>query len=283
MNKYADLHLHTNASDGEYSPQFVVRAAKVQGFTAIAITDHDTLSGIPDAIQTCQEVNLELITGVEISTVWQSKEIHILGYLLDIDNSPLQEKLVEMKNSRSERINKMVIQLRNLGYDINLFEVLEISGSGAIGRPHIAKILMGKGYVKTIKEAFIKLLSPGCPAYIPRYKITPQEAISLILNAKGIPALAHPGINPDDNLIPYLKGIGLQGIEVWHPEHNNQAVNKYYNLAKTYDLLMTGGSDWHGSNKDNDFFLGSIKIEYSLVEKMEIRKEELLKCKSQKD
>ncbi|KJS23415.1 MAG: hypothetical protein VR72_00910 [Clostridiaceae bacterium BRH_c20a] len=283
MNKYADLHLHTNASDGEYSPQFVVRAAKAQGFTAIAITDHDTLSGLPEALKTSGEVNLELIAGVEISTVWQSKEIHILGYLLDIDNSPLQEKLVEMKSSRSQRIKNMVIQLRNLGYDINFCEVLEISGSGAIGRPHIAKILVKKGYVKTIKEAFIKLLSPGCPAYIPRYKITPQEAIKLILNARGIPVLAHPGVNPDDNLLPYLKEIGLQGIEVWHPEHNNQAVDKYYSLAKTYELLMTGGSDWHGSNKDTNFFLGSIKIEYSLVENLKVRKQELIRCKLQTD
>lgn len=266
MNKFADLHIHTNASDGEYSPQFVVRAAKAQGFSAIAITDHDTLSGLKEAQVTSQEVGLELITGVEISTIWDNKEIHILGYLFDQDNQDLALKLAEMRNSRSERINKMVVQLRSLGYDIDLSQVTETYPSDAIGRPHIAKALLEKGYVRNLKEAFIKLLSPGCPAYIPRYKITPHEAIDLILNAQGIPVLAHPGVNPDDSLIPFLKEIGLLGLEVWHPEHNTQVVDKYYNFAMTYDLLMTGGSDWHGSNKDLEFSLGSIKIDYSLVE-----------------
>jgi len=272
MLKYADLHIHTTASDGEYSPQFVVRAAKAQGFSAIAITDHDTLSGLEEALEASREVGLELITGVEISTVWEGKEIHILGYLIDQNDERLNAKLTEMKNSRSERIKKMVAKLKSLGYDIHISEVTEISGPGAIGRPHIAKVLLEKGYVKNIKEAFLKLLSPGCPAYIPRYKITPQEAITLILAADGIPVLAHPGVNPDDKLIPYLKELGLLGIEVWHPEHNSQAIDKYYNLAKAYGLLMTGGSDWHGSNKDLEFSLGSIKIDYSLVEMLKAQK-----------
>ena len=171
----------------------------------------------------------------------------------------------------------MVLKLNNLGYDINFHEVIKISGSGAIGRPHIAKILLEKGYISNIKEAFIKLLSPGCPAYIPRYKITPQEAINIILEAKGIPVLAHPGVNPDDNIIPSLKELGLLGIEVWHPEHNPQAIEKYFKLAKNYGLLMTGGSDWHGSNKDGDFSLGSIKMDYSLVEILKTKKKELEK------
>ncbi|MGI6227820.1 MAG: PHP domain-containing protein, partial [Peptococcales bacterium] len=125
MNKYADLHIHTTASDGEYSPQFVVRAAKAQGFSAISITDHDTLSGLKEAQKTCQEVGLELITGVEISTVWDDKEIHILGYLVDPQNNKLALKLAEMRNSRSERINKMVIKLKKLGFDINISDVTE--------------------------------------------------------------------------------------------------------------------------------------------------------------
>jgi predicted metal-dependent phosphoesterase TrpH len=279
MNNFADLHIHTSASDGEYSPQFVVRAAKAQGFKAIAITDHDTLSGLEEAQETSREIGLELITGVEISTIWEEKEIHILGYLIEPNNLSLQHKLTEMKNSRRERIKKIVSQLQSLGYDIHLHEVTNIAGSGAIGRPHIAKALMEKGYVGNIKEAFTKLLSPGCPAYIPRYKITPQEAINLILGAKGIPVLAHPGVNSADNVIPSLKDLGLLGIEVWHPEHNIQAVDKYYNLAKDMGLLMTGGSDWHGNNKDRDFSLGSIKIDYSLVERLKAKKKELIETK----
>jgi len=276
MIKYADLHLHTTASDGEYSPEAVVRAAKAQGFTAISITDHDTLSGLEEALKTSRDIGLELIIGVEISTVWEQKEIHVLGYLINPEDKDLQEKLKIMKNSRQERIIKMVYRLNELGFNLSLEKVLEISGSGVIGRPHVAKALQEKDYVKTIKEAFIKLLSPGCPAYIPRYKITPQEAIELILSAGGIPVLAHPGVNPDDDLIPDLLKMGLLGLEVWHPEHNNQAVNKYYNLARRYGLLMTGGSDWHGNNKDADFCLGSIKLDYSYVEKLKLKKKELV-------
>ncbi|NLT95411.1 MAG: PHP domain-containing protein [Clostridia bacterium] len=275
MTNYADLHIHTSASDGEYSPQFVVRAAKAQGFKAIAITDHDTLDGLEEAQKTSREIGMELITGVEISSTWEEKEIHILGYLIEENDGRLQQVLTEMKNSRSERIKKMVIKLRNLGYDIQLDQVTKISGAGAIGRPHVAKVLLEKGYVTSIKEAFNKLLSPGCPAYIPRYKITPMEAINLIIEAQGIPVLAHPGVNQADNLIPFLKELGLLGIEVWHPEHNIQDIDKYYNLAKTYGLLMTGGSDWHGNNKDLDFSLGSIKIDYSLVEALKAKKNEL--------
>ncbi|MGI6227527.1 MAG: phosphatase, partial [Peptococcales bacterium] len=193
-------------------------------------------------------------------------------------NNKLALKLAEMRNSRSERINKMVIKLKKLGFDINISDVTETLRSDAIGRPHIAKVLLDKGYVKNIKEAFNKLLSPGCPAYIPRYKITPEEAIKLILDAQGIPVLAHPGVNPDDNIIPFLKKMGLLGLEVWHPEHNTQAVDKYYNLAKDYNLLMTGGSDWHGGNKDLQFSLGAIKIDYSLVEMLKIRRNENANC-----
>ncbi|MFZ5943620.1 MAG: PHP domain-containing protein [Bacillota bacterium] len=268
MDKYADLHLHTTASDGEYSPAFVVRAAKTHGFTAISITDHDTLGGLQEAMKEGTEFQLEVIPGVEISALWEHKEVHILGYYVNPDNENLLQKLEEMRNSRQERIRKMVFRLNELDYKIEMDKVFKISGQGAIGRPHIAKVLLEKGYVKTIKEAFVKLLSPGCPAYIPRYKITPQEAIRLILNAGGIPVLAHPGVNPDDAIIPFLKKEGLQGIEVWHPEHSTSIIEKYIRMAKEFDLLMTGGSDWHGGNKDSGFSLGNIKIDYCYVRKL---------------
>ncbi len=271
MTKYADLHIHTTASDGDYSPEAVVRAAKAQGFSALAITDHDTLSGLAEAQKISKEIGIELLTGVEISTVHQEKEVHILGYLIDPTNEYLQEKLNLMNNYRQERIAKMVKRLNDLGYEISLNRVYEISGQGAIGRPHVAKALWEKGYIKNIKEAFLKLLSPGCPAYIPRFKITPEEAIELITTAGGIPVLAHPGINLDDDLIPYLKNTGLMGLEVWHPEHSSQMVEKYYKIATQLDLLMTGGSDWHGNNKDASFSLGVIKVDYYHVEKLKLK------------
>jgi len=274
MAKYADLHLHTNASDGEYSPQEVVKAAYKQGFSAISITDHDTLSGIEEAREACQKLGIEFISGIEISTLWEGKEIHILGYFLEKADGHFLEKLTEMKNSRKERIRKMVRRLNDLGYNISLDKVQEIAGVGAIGRPHVAKALLEKNYVKSIKEAFIKLLSPGCPGYVPRYKINPFEAIELIKGISGIPVIAHPGINHDEDLLYKLAKAGLLGIEVWHPEHNEFLTKKYFQIARKCDLLITGGSDWHGHNKE-DTALGIIKLDYKYVEELKRKKKEL--------
>lgn len=274
MERYADLHLHTNASDGEYSPQEVVKAAQEQGFSTIAITDHDTLSGIEEAQETCQKLGIELISGIEISTTWEGREIHILGYFLENADANFLEKLTEMKNSRKDRINKMVKRLNDLGYKISLDKVQEIAGEGAIGRPHVAKALLEKKYVKSIKEAFIKLLSPGCPAYIPRYKITPFKAIELIKGISGIPVIAHPGINPDDDIIFELAKKGLSGIEVWHPEHNETLTKKYHEIAKKCGLLVTGGSDWHGHNKEGSS-LGTIKLDYRYIEGLKAKQREI--------
>lgn len=274
MENYADLHLHTIASDGEYSPQEVVEAAKKQGFRAISITDHDTLSGIEEARKACQKLGVEFISGIEISTIWKGKEIHILGYFLEKADEHFLEKLAEMKNSRKNRIRKMVKRLNELGYKISLDKVQEIAGEGAIGRPHVAKALLEKEYVISIKEAFIKLLSPGCPGYIPRYKITPFEAIELIKGISGIPVIAHPGINLDEDIIFELAKAGLLGIEVWHPEHNEYLAKKYYQIAKNNDLLVTGGSDWHGHNKEGTA-LGTIKLDYKYIKKLKAKKKEL--------
>ena len=276
MKRFADLHIHTTASDGEYSPQAVVQAAKAQGFTAIAITDHDTLSGLKEAEDACLTLGIELISGIEISTVWCQKEIHVLGYLIDNTDQKFLDKLKEMKTSRRERIEKMVVRLNELGFKISLDKVQKVAGTGAIGRPHVAKVLMEENYVKSMKEAFIKLLSPGCPAYIPRYKITPHEAIKMIRAVEGIPVIAHPGINPDDDIIYQLVEEGLLGIEVWHPEHTPSLVKKYYELAKRCGLLVTGGSDWHGNNKEGSA-LGKIKIDYKYVEELKSKKHEILR------
>lgn len=274
MRKYADLHLHTNASDGEYSPQEVVKAAWKQGFSAISITDHDTLSGLEEARKACQELGIEFISGIEISTVWEGKEIHILGYFLEKADEQFLEKLSEMKSSRKERIRKIVKRLNDLDYKISLEKVQKIAGEGAIGRPHVAKALLEEKYVSSIKEAFVKLLSPGCPGYIPRYKITPFEAIKLIKGISGIPVIAHPGINPNEDIILELAKAGLLGIEVWHPEHNEYVSKKYYKIAKENSLLITGGSDWHGHHKESTT-LGTIKLDYKYIENLKIKKREL--------
>lgn len=268
MDKFADLHIHSWFSDGQYSPSDIVKMAKEIGFSAISLTDHDTMRGVNQAVQMGDELGIEVIPGVEISTVFNGDEVHILAYMCDPENIKLKEKLNTMQLARKERIKKMVLKLRELNFDISYEEVSAAAGSGSIGRPHIARVLLEKGYVRTISEAFKDLLTPGCPAYIARYNITPKEAIELILQAEGVPIIAHPGLLKDDSIIPELIGYGLRGIEVWHPDHKKNTRKKYRDLAYKHGVLLTGGSDWHGKNKAAKFKLGNIKLDYEYVEKL---------------
>ncbi|SMB96256.1 hypothetical protein SAMN00017405_1486 [Desulfonispora thiosulfatigenes DSM 11270] len=270
MNRFADLHIHTLFSDGQYSPTNVVEKAKEIGFSAISITDHDTFDGIEEAVSVGDKLGIEVIPGIEISTVWDKKEIHILGYFCNQNNYNLQNKLKVMQSARRDRMEKIVFILNKLNYKINYEEIIKLSGNGSVGRPHIARLLVEKGYIRSVKEAFNQLLSPGCPAYVERYKITPQEALDLILKAQGIPIIAHPGILNDDDIIPQLVNLGLMGIEVWHPDHTKKMSKKYASIAKKHDLLLTGGSDWHGKNKDASFMLGNIKLDYKYVEELKM-------------
>lgn len=277
MEKFADLHIHTLFSDGQYSPSDVVKIAKEVGFAAIAITDHDTLDGVEEAVEMGEKLGIEVIPGIEISTISNGQEVHILGYYCDLDNYHLQKKIKEMQLDRKNRIKKMVVKLKELNFNITFEEVAAVAGKGSIGRPHIARVLMEKGYVRTIKDAFKELISPGCPAYVARYNISPKEAIELILGANGVPVIAHPGLLKDDSIILDMISYGLKGIEVWHPDHKKGLRKKYRDLAHKYELLLTGGSDWHGKNKDANFSLGNIKLDYKYVEELKLLEDTLEK------
>jgi len=249
-----DLHLHTTHSDGSFSPAEVLALAHEAGVTALAITDHDITTGIPEALEAGARLGIEIIPGVEISSRFGENELHILGYFLDWQDLALHARLAGLRDSRHRRNPQIVERLRTLGCDITYDEVRELAGTGSVGRPHIARVLMEKGYVKSAKEAFDRFLAQGKSAYISRELPEPAEAMAWIRAAKGVPVLAHPlwAKQQDEELSALcgrLKTEGLGGMEVHYSTHNPKQTAELLDIAKRLDLLVTGGSDFHGLTK----------------------------------
>lgn len=247
----ADLHIHTNASDGLYTPAHVTDRAIKHGLEAIAITDHDTVDGIGEAIRSSHHSHLEVIPGIELSTEYRDLEIHILGFYIDIGHDRLRRLLRELRQSREDRSAKMVKKLTTLGYDIDLARVRQIAGLAVPGRPHIARALAEKGLVGSVRGAFDSLIAYGGPAYVERYKLTPVEAITMVREAGGVSVMAHPGLSRAGGLIDELVCHGLQGLEICHPEHNTLQTECLRVMAKERGLLVTGGSDFHGGVRES--------------------------------
>jgi len=249
-----DLHLHTTHSDGSLTPSDVLVLAKKAGVTALAITDHDITTGIPEASASGQKLGIEIIPGVEISSRFGDNELHLLGYFLDWQDPRLNDRLSALRASRHRRNPQIIERLQSLGIDIRYEEVRALAGTDAVGRPHIARILMEKKVVGSAKEAFDRFLAEGKPAYVPRELPEPAEAIEWIKAARGLAVLAHPtwvrasGDRLFD-LVRDLKSDGLDGIEVHYSTHSRQQTREYLSLAKQVDLLVTGGSDFHGLTK----------------------------------
>ncbi len=267
----ADLHIHTSASDGRLSPMEVVQHALEVGLSFIAITDHDTVDAHFELRNESGDKafisKLSIIPGIEFSTDLPRHEVHILGYFIDIDNTILKEQLEVIRNDRILRAKKMVEKLNKLGYAIDYNRVLEItSGSKSVGRPHVAKALVEGGYFSTVSEAFDQVLTNNGPAYVPHYKLAPEQVIKLIKQAGGIAVLAHPGLVGDDNIVSHLIQSGIQGLEVYHPEHNQAMTNKYLNMAIEHNLKITGGSDFHAIPGRFPEKLGIFSISADMVE-----------------
>ena len=271
----ADLHIHTDFSDGTMSPGQVVKEASRLNLRTIAITDHDTV----DAIEIAQIVgNMEginIIPAIELSSYYRPADIHLLGYYIDTKNSTLLEKLAELRSERVERIKKITKKLRAIGVKVEHQEVFDVAKEGSPGRLHIADVLCNKGYCHSIRETFQKYLSDHGPAYVPKVTLTLKEAIELIISSDGVPVLAHPGVTKRDTLIPKMVEYGLQGIEVYYPTHQPDAVKRYKRIAKKHDLVVTGGSDCHGNRKP-DIALGSTKISDGLVDKIKERRDNMV-------
>ncbi|MCL6634177.1 MAG: PHP domain-containing protein [Peptococcaceae bacterium] len=269
----ADLHVHTTASDGTDSPGEVVALAKKLGLGALAITDHDTLEGIEPALAAGRLHRVEVIPGVELSSEHRGEEIHILGYLLDLQNRELAERLAFFRSARVHRMEKMVKKLQGFGFPVDMDRVMAIAGPGSVGRPHLAAALVEVGAVETAAEAFERYIGCGRPAYVPRCKLNPVEAVRLIRSAGGVPVLAHPGLNNTAGLFRELVESGLAGLEANHPLHSREQVSYYRRLARKYGLLTTGGSDYHGPGHKAGCRLGSAAVPLSVVEELKKRKE----------
>lgn len=272
--KLADLHVHTHYSDGTDSPQRVIELAKQAGLSAIAITDHDILNGHSEAAEAAQAAGLELIPGLEMSASDSGREVHMLGFFIEASHAGFQQRLAEQRTRRVARIHEMIARLGQLGLTITPEEVFsQANHQGAIGRPHVAQALLKRGYVSTTKEAFDRYIGNNAPAYIAGSPLNPKIAIRAIREAGGIPVLAHPIYLKDDTLIEPLVPHGLVGLEVYHSGHPPEAVGRYEQLAERLGLLKTGGSDYHGANKEGAP-IGSTSVPYTLVEALKQWKRE---------
>jgi hypothetical protein len=265
-----DLHLHTTISDGRLTPKELIELLVERGICVAAITDHDITDGLEEAWETAQAYpHLTIIPGVELSTDIPGNEIHILGYYIDYLSTDLQSALADFRSSRVDRAKSMVKQLANLGMPVEWTHVLRLAGEGAIGRPHIARALMEMGYVTTLKEAFDLYLSRNGPAYVERGKQTPSDAVKLIVEANGVPVLAHPGqiIDLDDILVD-LKKAGLEGMEVHYAEYDMALIQKLEATAKRHDLLPCGGTDYHANGSDGEPIPGDLGPPLAVAERL---------------
>ncbi len=268
MTRLADLHIHTHFSDSTSSPQEVVQQAQEYGLSCISITDHDTIDGIHPTFEEAKKYDIEVISGVELSSEINGKDVHMLGYLFDDQNKEFIDRLKHMQGVRIDRMGEMIEKLKVLGIDnITLEEVCDLAQSDAVGRPHLAAKLVEKGWVNNIQMAFNKYLADGAPAFVPKFKQSPNEAIALIRQAGGIAVLAHPMLTKVDELIPGLVKAGLGGIEAYYPNTTDTVMDFYEGLAKKHGIAVTGGSDAHGDAKKYTY-IGRKTIPYELVEKL---------------
>lgn len=275
MNRYIDLHTHSTCSDGTLTPSEVVKLAKEKGLSAIALTDHDTIDGLSEAIETGRAIGIEVITGIEFS-VAADTEMHLLGLDFDIDCPAIKNILDEMIIQRDIRNYKVIELLAGLDIYITIDEIFAEASSRVTGRSQIAKAMLKKGYVSSIKEAFDKYLAFGRPAFVERSTLSPEEAIEIIHESHGKAFLAHLNQieKPDEDLyklLTHLKKCGLDGIEGYYTEYTEEMNCRFRKMADDIGLLLSGGSDFHGTNKDGYELgegKGNLRIPYELLEKI---------------
>lgn len=276
VNGGADLHTHTTASDGMESPASNVRLAKQAGLEAIAITDHDTVAGLKEAREEAEKLSIELVPGVEISTVEEGIDIHVLGYFIDEHDPKFLERLKGLRNTRDIRNQMLVEKLTALGITLTMDEVVgeldrPLAEGETVGRPHIADALVRRGAAKNMKDAFDRYLGKDGAAYVNPPRIRPLDAAAWIREAGGAVVLAHPGLYGSDELVERIVAeIKPDGIEVWHSDHGEADAARYYALAERLAVLMTAGSDFHAARQGDVFHgaLGSRRINMHVVERL---------------
>jgi predicted metal-dependent phosphoesterase TrpH len=266
--KFADLHLHTQFSDGTFTPEELVLYAQKNGLACIALTDHDTVEGCPRAAAACARVQMEFIIGAELTAEHDDTEVHVLGYFLDIENKPLLTRIAEFQAVRQQRIHAMVAALNKLGVPLKAETVFALANCKSPGRPHVARALVKERLIGSLDEAFERYLKKGRPAWIPKTKMSALESIELIHQAGGLAVMAHPGLNRTDEIIPALVEAGMDGIECFHTKHSTVMSERYLEIAEKHGLLVTGGSDCHGFSKSKPL-IGTVRLPYEHVEKLQ--------------
>jgi len=263
----ADLHAHTTASDGTLAPDALVARAIERGLDVLAVTDHDSVAGIAAAVAAARGTALTVVPGVELSAVWEDRDVHVLGYFIDAEDAHLLAHLEDLRLARLHRAEAIVAALREAGYDVRIEEVLDLAGGGSVGRSHVARALVNGGHVPSVPDAFANLLGRGRPFYVSKDVRSPVDVLEVIRSAGGLSVLAHPGVTHVDDLVPTLVEGGLSGIEAFHAEHTPEDRERYARLAADLGLLVTGGSDFHGIGTPAAE-LGSVDLPPEAVERL---------------
>lgn len=271
MSAVVDLHLHTLASDGRLSPTELVRLAASQGLKTIAVTDHDTTDGLAEAFEAAKGFpGLRIIPGIELSADVPGDEVHVLGYFINPEDAELQAELVRFREGRVDRAKRMVEKLGQLGIHVEWERVQHFAGDGAVGRPHIAMALVEAGYCQEPKDAFPEYLGRNGLAYVERVKLTPAEAVGMIQRAGGAAVLAHPAyMNDMESGIASLSGIGLAGIEVHYAKYREDTIRQLARIARQYELIPCGGSDYHGMGNSDECLPGENGPALETVDRLE--------------
>ncbi len=267
-----DLHSHTTASDGQHPPQELLALAASAGVTVLAVTDHDTVAGLAAAKEAASARGLELVPGIELSAFVHGREAHILGHFLRPEDPDISRFADTLRTERETRMGQMVEKMRKLGFPVRMEDVYAIAGEAHLGRPHLARALVEKGWCVDTKEAFDRFLGDGRPAWVDRYRLEGVDAIRLIRNAGGTATLAHPGTSRMNRVeIEALAKAGLAGLEVFHSDHNPSVREKYLALAREFDLVPTAGSDFHGEKVAPGRTLGTASMPPELFAKLRAR------------
>ncbi len=245
-----DLHSHTKFSDGYFTPQELLEIIGAKDISVLAITDHDTVDAIPSATALAKKFGITIVPGVELSSQDGERDLHILGYFVDVENVEFKKYLALFKSERIKRAERIIKKLNNLGFTITIDDVLSLSETSVVGRPHIADALVKLGIVKSFYEAFQKLLGNNSPAYEKKYYISPLTAIKIIHDAGGLAVVAHPGALPEETIQGLIKA-DIDGFEIYHPAHSAEQMKYYEGITNNYFLYGTGGSDFHGGTRSD--------------------------------